>query len=451
MTLIYVFTQIIVVLLCILMFKVKRPHKLAIFLFSMVCLSSITITGIPFGGTKYIIASGFILSEISYVVRHFRCIKDTVIYPCLIVFLLSMVILIINSPHYNRDPFQMMRLIVLEGIGNYFALCYGVVCIASERDLKPAVVVSFWSLLILTIFGVLNLIMKEAIFVEATVGDQNMFLQDLGSIYKNSDRFRVQAMFGSPFNYGYMCVLLLLFHFYAYLKSMMQKKYLFISVACCLFGIFSCGCRINLLCIIIGIISFLLIAFNIWGRLKLGIIFLIAFCVGYMFLPIMQKKVNEMATMFNTSTGTGTGSVEGSSISMRIIQYKKVFYYIQGYELFGRGKDFFYIDLGWQDIGTKETVEKDLYGLEGVLMNILLERGIIGVIFYLSIYYMLFRFIYINRKKDRLTSALCFSVLISYMTFANATGDLGSVFPTLFIVGIGIKILYISNVQKCLL
>ena len=44
--------------------------------------------------------------------------------------------------------------------------------------------------------------------------------------------------------------------------------------------------------------------------------------------------------------------------------------------------NFFSIDLGFGEEGIKTLIDKDLLGLESVLMNLLLERGIVGVLFW---------------------------------------------------------------------
>lgn len=426
------------VLLCILMFKLNRPHKLAVLLLSTICLNSATLKSIPFGGGIYILSNCFIISELPYILKHYRKIKRTIIYTCMSIFLLSFIIIYINSPHYYLSLSQLLRLIIIEGVGKYFAMCYAFICIISEQDLKPIIKVSFWGLVVLTIFGLLNLITRHAIFID-TVGahqEVSVTMANLGSKFTYSDRFRVQAMFMNPFDYGYICILLLLLHLFAYFKNLIQRKYLYISVICCLFGVFFCGCRTNILCFFIGIFFFVLTAFKISRLLKYSIIGIISFLFIYSSFPVIQEKVDGMFTIFDTNT-----TYSGSSIDMRILQYTTVFHYISGYELFGRGIDFFLIDLGWKD-GRDGLVDKDLYGLEGVAMNIILERGIIGLIFYISIYFILLRFIIINRYIDKLTASLCLSILATYIVFANATGELSSVYPTLLIVGMGISLLY---------
>ena len=74
--------------------------------------------------------------------------------------------------------------------------------------------------------------------------------------------------------------------------------------------------------------------------------------------------------------------MSGSSIEMRVLQYTAVMNHVRDHFLLGRGLDYFFIDMGWSE-GKQYLVDQDLFGLEGVLMNYLLERGFLGICFYL--------------------------------------------------------------------
>lgn len=126
---------------------------------------------------------------------------------------------------------------------------------------------------------------------------------------------------------------------------------------------------------------------------------------------------------------------------MRVVQFTAVLYHTKDHLLFGRGKDFFSIDLGFGEEGTKTLIDKDLLGLESVLMNLLLERGIVGVLFWCIFYGTLLFWTIKLRKYDKYTYSLCLSLLIVYLAFSNMTGELNSVFPTLLLIGGCLRIL----------
>ena len=439
-----VIAQLFLLCLCFLMFKVKRETKLAILLLAAICLDCVGIPFIPFGGAKFILCNCFILSELSHIKTHLKSIKHTIIKSVLLSMMVATLISAINSPHYD-NLMQYARLIILELTAKYFVICYAFLSIKEEKELQQIFRLSFYGLLILTGFGILNYITKHAIFIDEMF--KGMILTDVmeeaGSKFTYSERFRVQAMFSNPFNYGYICIILLLFFWYGYSKSLVKKKIFYTSIFCCMFGIITCGCRTNILCTIIGILIYILIGFNSKKTFKYILIGALSGTILISCIPALQEKISETLTVFDKDSS----QVSGSSIDMRVVQYSAVLSHIKDHEWFGRGIDYFLIDMRWRE-GKQYLVDEDLYGLEGVIMNHLLERGIIGVAFYAIFYISLLIFIYKHRKSNKEIAALCISTLSVYLAFANMTGELNSVFPTLLIIGCGIKLIYITFISK---
>lgn len=421
------------------MFKLSREYKIAILLLSTICLDAVILNFVPFGNSQYILSHCFILSEIPYIRQYIKTLKKTIIYSILLIVIIATIVLLINSPHYNNNLTNTLRLFITELTGKYFAICYAFISIRSMNNMKPILKVSYYGLLILTVFGVLNFITGRAWFID-TIGshmivDEN--IQDLGGKFTHSDRFRVQAMFFSPFDYGYICVLLLLLQLWGYVKKLVSKRQFHISAVCCIFGVLFCGCRTNILCCVIGVIVFVYYAYSMKQWIRYAIIGFFLCVIAYSTVPIIQEKVNQTITAFDANS-----QISGSSIDMRLLQYTAVLYHIRNYELFGRGLGFFNIDMGWGESQAASLVDKDLYGLEGVAMSYLLERGIIGLLLYLAFYATILYFFYRHRVTDKQTSAFGLSLVFVYLAFANMTGELGSVFPTLLLIGCCMKLLY---------
>lgn len=96
--------------------------------------------------------------------------------------------------------------------------------------------------------------------------------EDAGQVFMTSDRFRVQAMFLSPFDYGYICILMLLLHIYGFIHKYETKIRFFIVASCCIFGILSCGCRTNIFCALIGVSVFFLLAYKLGKSIRLSLL-----------------------------------------------------------------------------------------------------------------------------------------------------------------------------------
>ena len=168
-----------------------------------------------------------------------------------------------------------------------------------------------------------------------------------------------------------------------------------IVFACAIFGILFCGGRTLILCFIVFGLIFLLLAkksFLRWFKVLLGIG--IVSSLTYFFTPVAEEKIDEMLTIFSPDDSTA----ESSNLDMRTTQYTAVFFYVRDNMLFGRGRDFFLEDLGWGQGRLEGAVDKDLMGLEGVLMGLLLERGIFGVLAYITYYISILIKIIINIK-----------------------------------------------------
>lgn len=438
-----ILAQLALIVLCLLMFRVERKYKLAILLLSAICFNCVRIYAIPFGLSTYVLCFSFILSEFSRLKKDIKEVKNTILRPLMYSVILATVILAIHSPHYDNLT-QYIRLAINECIAKYFVLCYAFLSIRKEDDLHPVFRISYYGLLVLTLFALFNYVAKSAFFVNEMYRGMALtdVMQDTGNKFTYSERFRVQTMFFNPFDYGYICILLLLFNWYGYIKSFISKKRFYMIIGCCLYGIITCGCRTNMLCCLIGVFVYVLFAFDLKKRTKYFAVCSLLGIILFSSIPFLQEKVNDILSIFDKNS-----SMSGSSIEMRVLQYTAVMNHVRDHFLLGRGLDYFFIDMGWSE-GKQYLVDQDLFGLEGVLMNYLLERGFLGICFYLFFYVYVLCFFYKHKSVDKNISALGVSILVTYLAFANMTGELNSVFPTLLITGICLKVLYMNIICK---
>ncbi|MCD8298083.1 MAG: hypothetical protein LUC88_10975 [Prevotella sp.] len=437
----YIILQLILLGDSLAMFVVKREIKLALLLLPLICFTFVSIPWIPWGGPLYPPLC-FLLSEFPYWFNHVNKIKKSLYGFLLGLIIIALIISFFNSPHY-QDPAGIIKLTIKELVSKYFFLAYGFLCINDEKMIKPMLNVSFYALLVLTFFGILNLITKEAILINLAgyvKGDTLM-----GDFFTDMDRFRVQSMFKYAFDYGYICAVLLIFHYWGYAKKLLKSQFFYISVCCCMFGILTCNCRTVQFCFVFAVMSFIMFRYSLKKNIKYFLVIILVVIIAYINVPYVQEKVDMATSVFDYNST----NVLGSSIQIRVIQYSKVFKYIQGHEFFGRGIDFFYYDLGWGDVYSAKR-DPDLWGLEGVFMNLLLERGFVGTIFYIVFYCTIFFYIFKHRKRDRLTSSIAMSLLITYFVYANMMGELYSVPPTLLLVGTLLSLMVNQQQQKAI-
>jgi O-antigen ligase len=172
-------------------------------------------------------------------------------------------------------------------------------------------------------------------------------------------------------------------------------------------------------------------AFKLNRNVMYGIVALILLVIAYNTVPAVEEKVNQVTDAFVEDSET-----KGSSIQMRIIQYASVLIRIEGHEWLGLGKGY------WEHIFAEDRASvSDILGVESVILSYLLERGIIGLILWAAFYTIIFLYFWNNRKKRKKLTGLGVSILSLYLFFSIGTGELGSVYPTMLLLGIAMKMI----------
>ena len=422
---------IIVTLVCCgLMFYVKREWKAAMLIMGAMTLTLVNIPVIPLHKANLLLQVAFLLSEWRDLPRHFNRLQNT---PCLWIPLLivsfSALLAALTSPYTG-----IKETIEYELLFKYFAIAYAFWAVKNEKSLKPILQVSLYCLMVLTFFGVLNYIDKSAIFVNAvTEGQTSNIYKDvaLGDVYTESDRFRVQSMFQYGFDYGYICAAILLLHLHGWYRHLENKRDFIIAIACCSIGILICGCRTVWVSAALAIACYYMWAFQLSRNVMYGIVAMMLMMFSYLTIPAVEEKVNQVTDIFVENSETS-----GSSFQLRMSQYMTVVVHIEGHEWLGQGKGY------WEHIYTEDQESvRGLYGVESVILQTLLERGIIGLFLWAAFYTAIFLYFWRNRKRRKKLTGLGVSVLSLYLAYSIGTGELGSVYPTMLLLGISMKMI----------
>ena len=421
---------IVTIVCCGLMFYVKREWKAAMLVMGIMTLTLVEIPRIPMNHANYLLPLSFLASEWEALLRHFKRLRDMpyIWIPLLIVSI--SILLAVLTTHYVK-PFTILQ---EELFFKYFALAYAFWAIKDEKSLKPVLQVSLCCLIALTFFGVLNYIEKNAMFVNALTEGNTSLSQEgvtLGDVYTKSTRFRVQSMFKSAFDYGYICAAMLILHLHGWHRKLESNKVFIIAIACCSFGILTCGCRIVWVCAIFSLICYSMWVFKLNRNVMYGMIAMILMILSYLTIPAVEEKVNKVTDVFVEESNTG-----GSSIQLRMTQFASVLIQVEGHEWVGLGKGYWFYNL-------KDDPQsiRDLFGIESVILQYLLEQGIIGLVLWVSFYTIIFLYFWRNRKKRKALSGLGGSILALYLVFSIGTGELGSVYPTMLLLGMAMKMI----------
>ena len=430
----YHILNIITVVLACSMFIISRTKKMALLIIWMMCLTTFP-SPVPLMKQIYILMPMFFFfSELKYLPQILPSLRQTALWNLSIWMLFAAIILFLHSPHYNYSIIEAVKFFESETICSYFIILFPFLLFKERINMRYIYRVFFFCLLTLTVIGVLNLLFQRGIFIDFIYSGRSMSgaFEDLGSKYQYADRFRVQSMFLNPFDYGYICLLALLFNLYCRKLKLATKKEYFISLFGALFGILSCNTRTLLFCSFIGILVYTLCVYNLKQKVRISLIVCIIVTILLNMFPDYTDYFSEMImSVFDSNS-----KIQGSSWAMREMQFLTVIYHIKDNLLLGNGKGYFFIDMGYAEGGLSTLMDHDLLGLEGVYLFNLLERGIIGTIFYYVYWIAIILLFYKLRKFDKSTTGFALALISSYLCFAHFTGELSSLAPTLFFVGI---------------
>ena len=431
------FVAIIVTLVCCgLMFFVKREWKAALLVMGAMTLTIVNIPGIPLHKANYLLQASFLLSEWNHLRYHFILFwRMSYLRNLLLLVSGSTLLAALTTQYVETNEFLQSELPF-----KYFALAYAFWAVRNEKSLKPVLQVSFYCLIVLTFFGVLNYIDKNAMFVNALTEGRTSLVQEdvsLGDVYTDSNRFRVQSMFKSAFDYGYICVAILMLHLHGWHRRFESNRVFFIVLACCSFGIISCGCRIVWVGAILSIACYYMWSFKLGRNVMLGIFAMILMIISYNTVPAVEEKVNSVTDVFVEDSKTG-----GSSIALRMTQYAYVLIHIEGNEWLGLGKGY------WAYSYAKDPYSvAGLLGVESVILGYLLEQGIAGLALWAIFYTSIFLYLKKKKKKIRDLTGLGTAILSLYLIFSIGTGELGSVYPTMLLLGFVIKAIESAKIK----
>jgi len=428
---------IVTLVCCCLMFYVKRETKAALLVMGAMTLTLVDIPGIPLHNANLLLQAAFLLSEWRDIPRYFNRLRYTpYLWIPLLIVSFSALFATLTSPYTGIKETLKSELLF-----KYFTLAYAFWAVKDEKSLKPILQVSLYCLIALTFFGALNYITKSADFVNAVTEGRTSIIHEgvaLGDAYTESVRFRVQSMFNHPFDYGYICVAILLLHLHGWYRHLESKMEFIIAIACCSFGILTCGCRIVWVCAIFSLICYSMWVFKLNRNVVYGMIAMILMILSYLTIPVVEEKVNQVTDVFVEDRET-----EGSSIQLRMIQYASVLIHIEGHEWLGLGKGY------WEHIYTEDRASvSDFYGVESVILQKLLEQGIIGLVLWAAFYTIIFLYFWMNRKRRKKQTGFGASIITLYLVFSIGTGELGSVYPTMLLLGFVIKAIEYQKLKK---
>lgn len=427
----YLLLHLIILLIGLSFFFINRVYKVSLLFAVMLLFNAISVKGLgSFGHSSVLIPCCFFLSEIKHW-RSFSPIRGTVIFKIFLIQIVAAIIAYWHSPLYlgklSRTLSWMAELFSAD-----IVIGYVYYSIKDRKDLSPIVNTAFYCMIAVTILGFVNLLLHSNPYLQIVASGSGSESMTMMSTHFNDDytRFRVQSFFPNPFNYGYASLVTLYFFVFARNGGVIKKSKFITIFLCCMFGIITCGCRTIYLIFLMSALIYVLYSYNMGKILRIMFVTLFIGFFSYSLITPVQELVDKTFSVFTDTTGK---EVSGSNLQMRGEQLAAVIMLTNGSETFGMGRGYFTEELGW---GSDSFQLWELRGLEGLYLNKLLERGIVGLVFWIIVYTSLLYYFYKRRKVPYKAGLIGFITIFSYMMFSNMTGELSSLYPTTLVAGI---------------
>lgn len=419
------YLQIIIIIICIsLMFSSKRETKLGLFVVSMLCLSMFSLGLGPLSSCLSLMFLAYSVSEWDTIMSSISKLKKNNIFWIVIIMIIPTIVLWLHSPHL-KGVAGLLKILIYEIVFKYFVLWIGFSFALRTMNKRKIFNTFLYSLVVLTIFGLANWIIGGAPWIN-WMGNENYDM----AIKAAKERFHVYSLFSNTFHYGFISILSLAFFYYGYINRVITNKTWYIALSMCVFGIVACGNRTNWACALLLSVWMMMVLPNIGKKAYFYIVLTSVLFLSYLFVPAIAERIDIFMGLFDDNSEIG-----GSSFEMREMQYGAVLSYISNDMTFGKGYQFFLMDLGWGQFHSGGRVDADLRGLEGVYLNYLLERGIFGYVSYLLFYFSLF-WIILKSKGGKVERYMAIAVLLVYVSFAHMTGELNTAPIALFFIGL---------------
>ncbi|WP_312716620.1 O-antigen ligase family protein [Sphingobacterium multivorum] len=257
------------------------------------------------------------------------------------------------------------------------------------------------------------------------------------------DRYRALSVFQYSFTYGLVSSLFSLFFIYVFGFWPKYKQYGIIGFIAGGIGVVLSFSRTVFLSYCIGLLFFVLLAYDIGKILKYFVVCIITLSITYLISPTFEQNVNNAVGIFSGGESVGGNS---SSVEMREIQFLGAFRYFLQNPVFGNGFGYIDQELGWAD-KTRNEYDLEMQGFESLVYQLMIEQGIVGLILccFLGVLILLFAFKRLKYSEIRGESSLLISLFLTFFVFAVGTGPLGNWEITLLFIGLLTKLALLTR------
>jgi hypothetical protein len=296
----------------------------------------------------------------------------------------------INVMNFDKNAYLLFRNILITAI--FIAVIYGIY-LTQMPGINP------WLMLILP-------------FNDAIFNDSYALAESSGRLFgRISSVFSDSQAFGLVLTLSFIFIYSLIDNKVRNLRVSMRflNLYYILLLNLIIISIFVCGIRTPIIALIISALFYLL------KHRKITLFFYASISMLIIFIIIQQ--IPDLTLYIESIFDTNSANVKGSSLDMRLDQLNGSLDIIKGNEFTGLG-------YGWTAsyISTKGD-HPVLLAFESLLYVVLCNSGFIGILIWILMIIMYFKYVIGNFNKEGINILL--TLLIAYLSFALLTGDYG--------------------------
>lgn len=252
-----------------------------------------------------------------------------------------------------------------------------------------------------------------------------------GVVIDDFGRFRASSVVGMSFNYGYVSAVFGLWLLYAY-QIERRTIYIVIAIVCGFGGTLLSGCRTPIACCILAYLFLILSIYSLKQKIIVVLLMICGIIGILMYFPILTNLFFSIMDAL-----LGGDNYVGSSTSMRWGQMDVAMKLFWEHPFLGHGINYFVENCGF---GAGKIVYEDLWGMESIIFELLIENGLLGLLAFLIFFLSLIWYLLKAKHVNKYLSILGLSYILLFLTFSIATGVLGAWPYTMFFLGIIIAV-----------
>ena len=432
--------SIIIIISASKILKDDRCRACAIFIaFLLLCDPAIVIVpGIPFLGTALTVA---LCTFVYKFVSQDKLRYDDGFYGKGVLTLTLLCCLAIGAHSEYLVGYRKISRPILDFLQSYFLLYVAYYYVKDETSFEKYYKPFLACFSLLCGYGVINYVLKANPYLQVvdnafSLRTQMFDVSSVSTMFTGAERYRVNSLFNLAWPYGFFSFICIVIFTYCYVSVIGSKTYNSFMIVLGLFGSLFCYCRSVILAAFAGV--GLLLVLNFKSQVRIGLIAFCAMIVSYCYVPAVQEVVDSGIDVFQT--GGENLEHKGSTVDMRKLQMEASVPYFFKNPILGNGYDYFAIGLGWNEKDHNK-MDEDLWGAESIVCNILLERGIVGMIEFISFWFLCIYLVFKYRKADIQLFNCTIAIIVAYLLFIYMNGEMNTTSTVIFVVGLNIAIL----------